>query len=318
MKMITDGLNKESMIFLKEIMNPTDNVEIQYLASTVDRQFQDKNGLGWISHVIANSTRPLHVLRHMIPFGFPVNLADNNGAMPLHYTVKHCKNDEDKLGLILILLANGAKVDAKTADESMTALMMACCLGDVQSAELLLARGASIHATDRYGNSCLHLAARHLRCQMVQFLLYRGLTANCRNVKSQSPSEVVGDAAAAKDVKKVKRIRRVLKENAVLQKQLAQNYKEKLRAERKERESLESLSTKSKWEFTCEEFLHSLEGILCGVGQAVKEDDFSDRSSSSQSSNSHTGLNTTRTSSSIVTTDPAKGFADFTRTLPLS
>lgn len=56
---------------------------------------------------------------------------------------------------------------------------------------------------------------------------YLGLTANCRNVKSQSPSEVVGDAAAAKDVKKVKRIRRVLKENAVLQKQLAQNYKGK-------------------------------------------------------------------------------------------
>ncbi|CAG5102835.1 Oidioi.mRNA.OKI2018_I69.chr1.g489.t1.cds [Oikopleura dioica] len=153
---------------------------------------------------------------------------------------------------------------------------------------------------------------------MVQFLLYRGLTANCRNVKSQSPSEVVGEAAAAKDVKKVKRIRRVLKENAILQKQLAQNYKEKLRAERKERESLESLSTKSKWEFTCEEFLHSLEGILCGVSHSVKEGDFSDRSSSSQSSNSHTGLRTTTTTSSIVTTDPAKGFAHFTRPLPLS
>ena len=54
---------------------------------------------------------------------------------------------------------------------------------------------------------------------------YLGLTANCRNVKSQSPTEVVGDAAAVKDVKKIKRIRRVLKENAILQKQLAQNYK---------------------------------------------------------------------------------------------
>merc|ERR1711953_269084 len=126
--------------------------------------------------------------------------------------------------------------------------------------------------------------------------------------------EVVGDAAAVRDVKKVKRIRRVLKENAILQKQLAQNYKEKLRAERKERESLESLSTKSKWEFSCEEFLHSLEGILCGVSHTVK-DDFSDRSSSSQSSNSQTGLRTTRTTSSIVTTDPAKGFAHFTRPL---
>jgi ankyrin repeat protein len=170
MKMITEGLNEESMIFLNEITNPTDNVEIQYLATNVDRQFQDKKGLGWISHVIANSTRPLHVLRHMIPFGFPVNLADNNGAMPLHYTVKNCKNDEDKLGLILILLANGAKVDAKTSDESMTALMMACCLGDVQSAELLLARGASIHATALESQICAILLGRQHSQEQMHFL----------------------------------------------------------------------------------------------------------------------------------------------------
>merc|ERR1711937_566617 len=113
---------------------------------------------------------------------------------------------------------------------------------------------------DRYGNSALHLAAAHTKLNMIQFLLYRGLTANCRNMHQQSPDMVVGDEESEnKDHKRVKKIRRILTENGVLQKKLAQNYKEKLRAERKERESLESLSTRGKWDFTCEELLNSIE-----------------------------------------------------------
>ena len=39
------------------------------------------------------------------------------------------------------------KVDAKTTDEGLSAFMVSCLMGDVQIAELLLARGASIHST---------------------------------------------------------------------------------------------------------------------------------------------------------------------------
>ena len=39
------------------------------------------------------------------------------------------------------------QVDVKTTDEGLSAFMVSCIIGDVQIAELLLARGASIHST---------------------------------------------------------------------------------------------------------------------------------------------------------------------------
>merc|ERR1719394_1249566 len=92
-------------------------------------------------------------------------------------------------------------------------------MGDVQLAELLLARGASIHNTDRYGNSALHLAAQHSKLNMVQFLLYRGLTANCRNIHNQSPDMIVGEKGKQPDTKSNKKIRHILQENGKLQNQ---------------------------------------------------------------------------------------------------
>ena len=53
----------------------------------------------------------------------------------------------DRAGLILLLLANGVKIDVKTTNEGLSSFMIACTMGDVQLAELLLARGASIHNT---------------------------------------------------------------------------------------------------------------------------------------------------------------------------
>ena len=53
----------------------------------------------------------------------------------------------DRAGLILLLLANGVKIDVKTTNEGLSSFMIACTMGDVQLVELLLARGASIHNT---------------------------------------------------------------------------------------------------------------------------------------------------------------------------
>ena len=149
---------------------------------------------------------------------------------------------------------------------------------------------------------------------MVQFLLYRGLTANCRNIHHQSPDVVVGEKTTSEAEKKSnKKIRHILQENGKLQKKLAKHYKgklsgklnlltiifwyhmgpsvsssiitsslrifspfldvtkslislvlnnqqtEKLRAERKERESLEGASISSKWDLSCCELLEQLE-----------------------------------------------------------
>lgn len=295
--------------FIEEIKRSNDDDALRHSAQRVDKKYQDSGGRSWVTLCVQMARKPLHILRHLIPLGFPVNNADVNGWMPLHYTVRECKVITDRPGIILLLMANGAKVDAKTTDEGLSAFMVSCLMGDVQIAELLLARGASIHSTDRYGNSALHLAAAHTKLNMIQFLLYRGLTANCRNIHQQSPDMVVGDEESEnKDHKRVKKIRRILKENGVLQKKLAQNYKEKLRAERKERESLESLSTRGKWDFTCEELLNSIETILCGARTKNVEDDFPPPPYSRN----------IFSVSGVITNDPAKGFEKLTRPLPLA
>ena len=60
---------------------------------------------------------------------------------------------------------------------------------------------------------------------MVQFLLYRGLTANCRNIHNQSPDMIVGEKGKQPDTKSNKKIRHILQENGKLQKKLAKHYK---------------------------------------------------------------------------------------------
>lgn len=72
----------------------------------------------------------------------------------------------------------------------------------------------------------MHLAAQHSKLNMVQFLLYRGLTANCRNIHNQSPDVVVGEKTRNEAEKKSnKKIRHILQENGKLQKKLAKHYK---------------------------------------------------------------------------------------------
>jgi len=155
----------------------------------------------------------------------------------------------------------------------------------------------------------LHLAAQHSKLNMVQFLLYRGLTANCRNIHNQSPDVVVGEKTRCEAEKKSnKKIRHILQENGKLQKKLAKHYKEKLRAERKERESLEGASISSKWDLSCCELLEQLEIALCGPVQKHVDDDFEPPTFQPI----HRSVVTV---SESVAKDPGAGFAVFTRPL---
>ena len=78
--------------------------------------------------------------------------------MNLFFSVHGCQVKIDRAGLILLLLANGVKIDVKTTDEGLSSFMIACIMGDVQLAELLLARGASIHNTDKESKLLISLA----------------------------------------------------------------------------------------------------------------------------------------------------------------
>ena len=76
-------------------------------------------------------------------FKLSISSFKNNKFISVH----GCQVKIDRAGLILLLLANGVKIDVKTTDEGLSSFMIACTMGDVQLAELLLARGASIHNT---------------------------------------------------------------------------------------------------------------------------------------------------------------------------
>jgi ankyrin repeat protein len=102
------------------------------------------------------------------------NLADESGATALMWSVP------DRLK-VQRLLDHGAAVDARS-DTGRTALLVAASYpGTVDLLQLLLARGADLHAQDRGGITALALAVRSADVAVVRFLVERGLNPDALN-----------------------------------------------------------------------------------------------------------------------------------------
>ena len=69
-----------------------------------------------------------------------------------------------------ILLENGACKEAKNMMD-LTPFLVSVLHGGIETAEMLLDKGANIMATDSTGNSCLHLAVQRSQKEMVRMLL---------------------------------------------------------------------------------------------------------------------------------------------------
>jgi len=135
---------------LDTLKNETEDASFRSsIKQRVPTSYQDVTGTSLSSLIILHSPQPLKHTRTVLQMGYSVSTPDKNGWTPLHHTVHGCQVKMDRAGLILLLLANGVKIDVKTTDEGLSSFMIACIMGDVQLAELLLARGASIHNTDK-------------------------------------------------------------------------------------------------------------------------------------------------------------------------
>lgn len=135
---------------LETLKNETEDASFRAsIKQRVPTSYQDVAGKSLSSLIILHSPQPLKHTRTVLQMGYSVSTPDKNGWTPLHHTVHGCQVKMDRAGLILLLLANGVKIDVKTTDEGLSSFMIACIMGDVQLAELLLARGASIHNTDK-------------------------------------------------------------------------------------------------------------------------------------------------------------------------
>src|SRR5690606_36679187 len=80
-------------------------------------------------------------------------------------------------------LDNGADINVQGLFKSGTALHKA----GYKTAQILIDRGADIHATDVDGNTPLHTAASRTEPEVVSMLIEAGADPNARNKRGQTP-----------------------------------------------------------------------------------------------------------------------------------
>lgn len=130
---------------------------------------------------------------------------DLEGGSGISILASACKYAD----VVKVLLEGGAKANTRlkflggqtgmvVVEDNATALHYAAEAGEVESARLLLDRGADIEALDEDGNSPLHIAAIMSRYKMVAFLLSRGARIDVKNDAGDTPMTFAKDAAMGK------------------------------------------------------------------------------------------------------------------------
>ncbi|ELR18606.1 ankyrin repeat protein [Acanthamoeba castellanii str. Neff] len=89
-------------------------------------------------------------------------------------------------GVARRLLDLGVDINAQ-GDDGCTALLLACCHGFAEAAELLLERGANVHLLTTGGASPLQMTAQNGHLAIVRSLLQRGADVNLRDQDGTTP-----------------------------------------------------------------------------------------------------------------------------------
>ena len=112
--------------------------------------------------------------RLLIERGADVNATSMEGQSPLIAA----STRPDASPVIALLIAKGANIDFQEGRRQFTALTMAAESGDTESVRLLLAKGASAGAVNRFGMTALGSAPTGRGVEIAQLLLQRGLDVN--------------------------------------------------------------------------------------------------------------------------------------------
>eukprot|EP00760_Papus_ankaliazontas_P039420 PhM_4_TR9561/c3_g2_i3/m.38084 len=105
----------------------------------------------------------------MLRLGFSTDLRDGDDNTPLMQASWF-----ELMAVVQLLLEHGAAVDAVWWKRNWTALISAACCGETEIAELLLDRGAAVHARDTHGFTALVHAAFNGFTDTAKLLLERG------------------------------------------------------------------------------------------------------------------------------------------------
>lgn len=108
------------------------------------------------------------IVKLLLLNGANPNLRDKNSLTPLMKTailgIQDARPMQDKLQIILYLLASGAEIDAQAAD-GRTALIYAVGNARMKIVELLVASGASLTITDHQGNQARDIISQSIAKQ---------------------------------------------------------------------------------------------------------------------------------------------------------
>ena len=131
---------------------------------------------------LAISRHESEIIKTIIEKADDVDYRDNGRATPLMYSVMY--SDDNSIGLIDLLLAKGADVEATNANRQ-TALYLACHYNRKEIAKHLLNLGAKVSVIDKQGLTPF-LAACSRDVSLVELLLDNGADPLMRNLRGDT------------------------------------------------------------------------------------------------------------------------------------
>ena len=121
----------------------------------------------------------VEIINVLLNAGADSSIADINGATSIHYAVVGgCSK-----GTLQSIIGQGADVNASNKD-NVTALMIACLKGDVETINVLLIAGADLNiSTDEHGTCILHAIIGGCSKDVLATIIDHGVNVNatCNN-----------------------------------------------------------------------------------------------------------------------------------------
>eukprot|EP00040_Diaphanoeca_grandis_P003752 m.25773 g.25773 ORF g.25773 m.25773 type:complete len:967 (+) comp15168_c0_seq1:182-3082(+) len=105
------------------------------------------------------------------------NGADPDPKAQIGCTPLHRAAEQGHVEVCNFLLDKGADVNFQDKGKQWTPLLLATLHGRFEICEALMKRGANVNALNRYGESCLHMAAQPGHIELVKLLLENGCDA---------------------------------------------------------------------------------------------------------------------------------------------
>ena len=120
----------------------------------------------------------VEIINILLSAGADSSIADTNGATSIHYAVV----GGGSKGTLQAIIDHGADVNASNKD-NVTALMMACWMGNVEAINVLLNTGADLNIADgKLGITCIQLAVcKSCSKDVLEALIDHGADVNATN-----------------------------------------------------------------------------------------------------------------------------------------